>query len=195
MAKAHTGNPFTLNNLRFSFVKVFVAEQYKGKGDFFYSCAFLMDPETPHGKVNIAKIKAAEIEVAKMEWPDGKPNALIMARKDGNLKDYEGYSGMVFITAKNDAKPVVYDRDPKIILEATDGKVIAGCYGNATFTLWAQNNGYAKRINTNLISMQYLSKGETFGSGGGRQATPDDYSQVPEDVPMESEAGDYDDYG
>ena len=33
-------------------------------------------------------------------------------------------------------------------------------------TLWAQNNGYGKRINAQLDGVQFVRDGEAFGEGG-----------------------------
>jgi len=51
-------------------------------------------------------------------------------------------------------------------LTENDNRIYAGCYVNAIVVLWAQNNNYGKRINANLLGVQFVADGSPFGDGG-----------------------------
>jgi predicted 2-oxoglutarate/Fe(II)-dependent dioxygenase YbiX len=42
----------------------------------------------------------------------------------------------------------------------------AGCYVNAAISIWIQNNQFGKRVNSNLLALQFVKDGESFGGGG-----------------------------
>ena len=46
-----------------------------------------------------------------------------------------------------------------------DGKLFAGCYVNAAISIWIMDNKWGKRVNANLVAIQYVKDGEAFGSG------------------------------
>ena len=84
----------------------------------------------------------------------------------GDLKaNYDGFEGMMYISARNPLKPSVVDtnRSP---LVAEDGRPYAGCYVNAVLELWTQDNNYGKRVNATLRGVQFYKDGESFVGGG-----------------------------
>jgi hypothetical protein len=60
---------------------------------------------------------------------------------------------------------LIIDRDKSPLAEE-DNRIYAGCYVNAIFSLWAQNNQYGKRINAQLDGVQFAKDGEPFADGG-----------------------------
>jgi hypothetical protein len=74
------------------------------------------------------------------------------------------------------------DRDRSLITE-DDNKLYAGCYVNAIIELWVQDNSYGKRVNANLLGVQFFKDGEPFADGV--KASADDF-----DV-FETEANDF----
>ena len=55
----------------------------------------------------------------------------------------------------------------------------AGCYVNAVIELWFQNNGFGKRVNANLLGVQFFKDGEPFGDNAG--ASADDFDAFGDD--------------
>ena len=62
-------------------------------------------------------------------------------------------------------RPLVITRDKTPITEE-DNLVYGGCYVHGIVSLWAQNNGFGKRINAQLDGVQFVKDGEPFGDAG-----------------------------
>ena len=84
--------------------------------------------------------------------------------KDGDSIDYAGYAGTMSLKASSTKRPIIIDRDKSPLTE-DDNKFYAGCYVNASLELWAQNNQFGKRINCNLLGVQFMKDGEPFADG------------------------------
>lgn len=156
-----------LNNVRLSFPKLFKPEGFKGQaGSEKFSAAFLLDKEEHAEKIK--EIKEAIKKVVAEKWPKKAPKLAAdkIFLKDGEIKEdeYDGYdSSMVFINASTTKRPVVVDKKLTPIAE-DDDVIYAGCYVNATFQIWAQDNDYGKRINAQLRAVQFERDGEPFGA-------------------------------
>lgn len=204
-----------LKKVRLSFPDLFEAVQYEGKGPFKYRASFLFPPNDENHK---ALVKAM-LEVAKEEY--GEKAKIVLANAnddsklrfiiDGNKKEYDGYAGMMAVTATRDKdkkRPKIYDKAPwkkedadgnwvpwkvgdneesraENILTQEDGRPYAGCYVNAVIDLWPQNNKHGKTIRAQLVSVQFHDDGDAFGAGSAK-GDPDDYEDL-------SETGDDDD--
>ena len=140
-----------------------------------YNANFLMEKGTPGTKANQAKLKKAshDAKVKKWgenedKWPKLKPEKLCV--RDGDLEDYDGYEGMIYLSANSSRKPQIITnrkgKDKKWI-EATEGgpgAPYSGCYVNALVRLWAQDNEHGKRLNASLEVVQFLRDGDAFGA-------------------------------
>jgi hypothetical protein len=82
------------------------------------------------------------------------------------------------IKASASKRPMVLDRDRSPLTE-NDNRVYAGCYVNAIIELWAQNNQWGKRINANLLGVQFFKDGEPFADG--ETANADDFEAFDSD--------------
>jgi len=154
-----------LPQVRLSFPAIFTAEAFNEGQDAKYSCAYILDPSTDIGAKTIKTLEAAIHAVAEAKWGKNKiPKSMKPCLNDGNDKDYNGYEDMMFITASNKTKPQVVIKKDGVNVEATPDEVYAGCYVNATITLWAQDNQYGKRVNANLRAIQFYKDGEGFGA-------------------------------
>lgn len=169
--KKKNPNVIRLENVRLAFPQLFEAAQVQGEGKPAFSASFLLNP-----KVNanlIKKVKEISERVAKEKWKDKAPAVLKaldaadkMCLHDGNLKaEYDGYADNFFISARNEKKPDVVDRNKDVKLTAADGKPYAGCYVNASIEIWAQDNKFGKRINASLRAVQFLKDGDAFAGG------------------------------
>lgn len=158
-----------LNAVRLSFPQLFEAKTVNGEGKPAFSAAFLISPKDPQ----IAMINTAISTVAAEKW-GAKADAILKTIRaadktclhSGDLKsNYDGFEGMMYISARNPLKPSVVDtnRSP---LVAEDGRPYAGCYVNAVLELWTQDNNYGKRVNATLMGVQFYKDGESFVGGG-----------------------------
>lgn len=168
--------------LRFSYFYGF--DGYKDKDDpkkISYPSHFIMPPNHPA----VELVKAAQRAAALGQWKDGANDMLeALAGQDrlclhkGNVSKpgVDGYKDMLFVSgnAKKRFTIVGPDRTP---LNSGDALApYSGCYGNAIIQVWAQANSWGKRINAQIMGVQFTRHGESFG--GGRVAAPDEFGIV-----------------
>lgn len=158
-----------LTNVRVAFPQFFEAKTVNGEGKPAFSGSFLIDPADPQVKA----INAAIEQVAREKW-GAKADAILKQMRatdkvclhDGDLKSqYDGYPGMLYVSARSATRPLVIDSDKTPLTEA-DGRLYAGCYVNASIELWPQDNNYGKRINASLRGVQFFRDGDAFAGGG-----------------------------
>ena len=90
---------------------------------------------------------------------------------EGNLPAYLENSYQ--LAASEKTRPTVVNAD-KTPLTEEDGVIYDGCYVTAIIQLWAQDNKFGKRINANLIGVQFKGQGEALGSAA-ESVSDDDF--------------------
>ena len=148
-----------LNNVRFSFPSIFNKSEFNGQVGKF-EATFLMNKES-QAKM-IADVEAQISLIQKDNKAKVSPDKICL--KDGEFVDYDGYAGCMSIKAGSNRRPTVLGRDKAPVVEE-DNIVYAGCYVNAVIELWFQDNSYGKRVNCNLLGIQFAKDGDTFGAG------------------------------
>ena len=161
-----------LNNVRLSFASLFKKATFGGEETKFEG-TFLIDKDTQADQ--IATISAA-ITAMLTEKKALKLGPDRICLKDGDSIEYEGYAGMMSIKASNAKRPIVIDRDKSPLAEE-DGRPYSGSYVNCVLELWFQDNTWGKRVNANLLAVQFVRDGEAFGDGGVG-ASADDFDVV-----------------
>ena len=116
-------------------------------------------------KPQIDQLKKAIKQAATVGFNGEIPKGLKTFLGDGNEKAYDGYENAMFVSCSSRQRPTTIDRD-RVTLVEEDAKLYAGCYVNAAISLWVQNNTWGKRVNCNLLALQFVKDGETFGAGG-----------------------------
>ncbi len=152
-------NKLILKNVRLSFPSLFQKAEFDGNIGKFEATALLS--KEAHATV-IAKIESiidAECKGAKIKRPS--PDKICL--RDGDQVEYDGYAGMMSLKAANKKRPTVINRDKSPIIE-DDNIMYAGCYVNMIVDFWVQNNGFGKRVNANLLGVQFVKDGEAFGA-------------------------------
>ena len=150
-----------LNNVRLSFPNIFQKAVFEGK-EGKYEATFLLNKETQAELIKgiEVQIKAGIAENLKgSKVPSEK-----LCLKDGDDYEYDGYEGHKSFKAANSKRPMLLDNDKSPLTE-DDNKLYAGCYVNAIVELWYQNNAYGKRVNANLLGVQFYKHGTPFGDG------------------------------
>ena len=175
-----------LNDVRLSFPNLWKAKEFKpGDGKARYDATFLIEP----GSENDKKVRAAIEEAARAVYGDKfekflkgiEGNANKFAYQDGDLKDYDGYEGMLYLACHSKVRPLVIDRRPKLpdgspnVLIEADGKPYAGCYVNATVELYALKGDFPGVL-ANFSGVQFVRDGDAFG--GGTAAKADDFDDL-----------------
>lgn len=162
-----------LKNVRLSFPNLFEAKAFVGpdgkpQGTPKYNATFILDKEE-----NAAEIEQLEKAIGAIVKENFKGNMKALkgiCLRDGEEKtddegEYKDGFGpdVMFITSSNPNRPQVVDKDPRVPLTKEDAKIYAGCYVNAVISLWAQNNTFGKRVNANVLAVQFAKDGDPFG--------------------------------
>lgn len=115
------------------------------------------------GHAALAKIEA-EIKRLQLEKFKGMalPSSKLCLRSGADrMKPEYGAAMGVSANVKDGRRPLVLAGDGRTKIESeADCKIYAGCYVNAKIALWAQDNKFGKRINAELIAIQFAGDGE-----------------------------------
>lgn len=160
-----------LQNVRLSFPSLFRKAQFQGD-ETKYEATFMLNKEEHADK--IAEIEKAIQAGMKEHFKGAKIPSDKICLKDGDQSGRDEYEGHYTIKCANNKRPKVIDRDKSPLTE-DDGKPYSGCYVNVVIDLWYQNNGYGKRVNANLLGVQFFKDGEPFESGS--VADDDDFEE------------------
>jgi len=158
-----------LQNVRLSFPSLFQMGSFGGESTGKYEATFVLDKKD-HAEV-IKQIQTAS-ETLMKEAFKGKIPSDKVCLKDGDELGRPEFDGKMTIKASTKKRPLEIDRNKSPITEE-DNVVYAGCYVHAIVSLWAQNNQWGKRINANLLGVQFFKDGEPFSDG--TSATADDF--------------------
>ena len=159
----------TTHEGRVSFPNVFKAQHNKlsGKDEFTITLLF------PKGSEAVAQLKKAFLEEASKKWGADAETKLKAPSfknplKDGDLildlktgKTRKGYEGMVAVTFKNEAKPMVVDAAHQEIVNPND--LHGGCYAQVSATCNAFDVTANKGISFYLNAVKKTRDGESFG--------------------------------
>lgn len=153
---------FKVKNVRLSFPSLFNQAVFGGESTGKYEATFILDKEE-HADI-IAKLQD-QIKLMQKDELKSKLAADKICLKDGDELEREEFAGKMTVKASTKKRPLVIGRDKAPITE-DDNVIYAGCYVNAIFSLWCQNNSFGKRINAQLDGVQFHKDGEPFGDGG-----------------------------
>lgn len=167
-----------LQNVRLSFPGLWKAEPFKPGDEPKFKATFLIEK----GSANHLAVEKAILEEAKLKLGAKAEKTLIQVRnnpnkfcfQDGDTKSYDGYEGMMALSAKSSVRPLVIDRDRSPLTEA-EGKPYAGCYVNASVEIFTyDNSGFG--VSASLAGVQFVEDGDAFG--GGKPADVDDFDEL-----------------
>jgi len=157
-----------------------------------YSLTGLAPKET-HGEV-----KALLVEVINSLLTEAKMGKIGAEHKfvrngdteDGPLKPETESMWIIKASENPDRAPKVRDQRTKVMTPAEIAKTIyPGCKVNMLIRPWAQNNKFGKKINANLIAVQFVGEGTRIGEA----AIDDDDAWDVIDVEDEPDLGNLDD--
>jgi hypothetical protein len=156
-----------IENVRLSYPRL--DKPYAGKGGDgntgtpAYSLTGIMLKDTHRAAKDLVK------EVMDGMMAEKKVKALPTDKKflkDGDASGKEEYEGAFTFNCREASAPVLLDERGKIV-QAVDAtrKFYAGCYANVLVRPWFQDNQYGKRINANLMVVQFVKDGPQIGEG------------------------------
>jgi len=169
-----------VKNVRISFPSLFRKAVFNGEETKFEG-TFLLDKNEDADV--IAEMKDAIADMLKNNLKGAKLPSDKICLKDGDDSGRDEYEGHYTIKASNAKRPIVIDRD-KTPLSEDDNRIYSGCRVNGIIELWAQNNQWGKRINANLLGVQFFKDDDPFGDGGV-SASVSDFDAFGDDDDME----------
>ena len=167
-----------LENVRLSFAHIFTPTAFKPGDALKYKATFLV----PKGSATASTIEQAIRATAVEKWGQ-KADAILkgirnnpnkFCYQDGDSKTYDGWAGMMALTAGNKARPLVLDADRTPLTEA-DGRPYAGCYVNAIVEFFTYDNS-GNGISASLSGVQFHRDGDAFTGGG--VASADEFDDI-----------------
>ena len=165
----------TIKNARLSFPSLFKKAVFDGKeGKYEATLLFPKSDTATYEKIT------AEIEKIKKDNKNAKVGADKIFIKDGDDSEYDGCEGMWMVKASNNKRPTVINRDKTPLVEE-DEVLYAGCYVNAIIDGWFQNNQFGKRVNANLLGVQFVKDGQPLGDGA-KTADVDDFDDIEDEL-------------
>jgi hypothetical protein len=168
-----------LERTRAAFPQYYEAKTVNGEGEPAFSGSFLMAPDS----IEVANLRDViqQVGAAKWQakWPGIEKQLNAQDRiclHDGDMKsNYAGYEGNMFVSARNEVRPRVIDRN-KSPLTAQDDKAKSGDYVRTMLDIWAMDNKYGKRICATLLLVQFIELGDRFT--GGSSASDEDVDDL-----------------
>lgn len=117
----------------------------------------LLEPGHPA----IAKIEAEIAAIQRERWDGMKlpPSRLCMRSGEERMKPEYGDAMGVSCNVKSGAALVLAGDGRTPITSETESRIYAGCYVNAKIALWGQDNDHGKRVNAELVAIQFAADG------------------------------------
>jgi hypothetical protein len=97
--------------------------------------------------------------------------------RDGDDNEGDGFAGNMFIAANAETRPSTFNHDRSPVSK-DDGVLYSGCYVNASIDVYAFDN-VSKGNSAGLRGVQFLRKGDAFGSGGAADESEFDEISAP----------------
>ena len=176
-----------LSNVRLSFPHIIEPQrkvnEQTGKERVSYNAEFIMPQNHPgfaqfmqrYGVMAMEKWKEHANTVMAMIQQDRKSRCYGAGEEKINKKTfqpYDGYPGMVFISAGRDIAPQMIQADGSAIdpvntmaYQQLARKMYGGCRVNAAVKPWLQENTHGRAIRCDLIALQFAADDTVFGEG------------------------------
>lgn len=125
-----------------------------------YSGKFLLGNDTHAEEIKLLKQHLMKLQQEYFKGKIGTSNLFFRNGADSGKEEQEN----AWVIAASDGKrrPQVLNKD-KSVITAEDDIVYSGCYVNVLIRPWKQDNEHGKKINANLIGVQFKRDGDRFG--------------------------------
>ena len=149
-----------LKNVRVSFPHLHTPPVFNGEPG---KCGAGLMLHTSTDSAQIKKMEECISELVRDRLKNRRPASDKICLIDGDDSDRSEYAGHMVLSAKNKKRPVVMSTNGRdVVHDASECKIYAGCYVNAKIRLWAQDNAWGRRINCELIAIQFSGDGEAL---------------------------------
>lgn len=195
--KRYSDGSIFLMNVRASFPNIAVpyeGENDEGQKTSNYGIKGLM-PKKTHDAAKNELVKMINELLAKNKIEKMKPENKFC--KDGDNDDRKEYEGHWVVSANEKTPPRLRDRRGNRIDPAWFGTArypfFPGCIVNILINPWFMNNKYGKKVNANLVAVQFvMDDGIVFGEG---RISDDEIDQTMQSLDDGDDNSGYDDGG
>lgn len=120
--------------------------------------------------------------IATEKWGDNAGGVMNLIGADKRLRCYgqgeekldklgkvwDGFAGMLYISASNDAQPKLYGQNAQELPPTANANQLftGGNYVSGIISFWLQDNTFGRAVRANLDGIQYIREGEHFGATG-----------------------------
>jgi len=129
-----------------------------------YSGRFILANNTHADEIKA--LQQHNLQLQREYFKERVPSANLYLRNGDDVGKPE-FEDSWYISASETIKPQVVNKNRSPVDESDD-IVYAGCFVNVLIRPWKQANKHGKKVNANLIAVQFVRDGERFG-----QARPD----------------------
>lgn len=190
-----------LSNVRLSFPHIAEPQRQKnettGVERVAYNADFVMVPDHEGFKQFMQRVAV----LAQEKWKEHASVVLGMIQNERKTRcygrgeekvnkktfqPYDGYAGMVYISASRDTMPQIIDPSGKPVdpintmaVQALARKMYGGCRVNVAVKPWMQDNKHGRGVRADLVAIQFAADDKPFGEGAtdvsgifGAVATP-----------------------
>lgn len=151
-----------IKNVRGSYLHLFEkwGKDEDPKEKWRYSGKFLLDKGTHKDEIKELQNHLVKLQ---QEWFKGKiGTANLFLRNGADSGKDEQENAWVVSASESRRRPQVLNKDKSAIV-AEDDIVYSGCYVHVLIRPWKQENKHGKKINANLVGVQFARDGERFG--------------------------------
>lgn len=154
-----------IKNVRGSYLHLFErwGKDTDPKEKWRYSGKFLLDNNTHAEEIKLLKQHLVKLQEEFFKGKIGGANIFFRNGADSGKEEQE--NAWVVSASESRRRPQVLDRD-KSVITAEDDKVYSGCYVHVLIRPWKQANEHGKKLNANLVGVQFARDGERFGEAG-----------------------------
>jgi len=147
-----------LTNVRVSFPHLFTPPVISGETG---KCGaiLMLEPGKQAPLINAIEKEIAAVQKDKFKGRKLPSDKLCL--RDGEDKGRPEYDGYSVLSANSRKAPIVIAANGQTVIASEENSPIyAGCFVNAKVRLWGQDNTYGKRVNAELVSIQFACDGE-----------------------------------
>lgn len=135
-----------------------------------YSAKFLLPRDERKDDINKILSYLQSLAVEKFKQKCAATNLFL---RDGQLTGKDDDAPFFSISASDTHRPQVVDRDRSVLYpEDADEKMYPGAIVNVHIKPWVQDNQYGRKVNANLLAVQFVRDGERLAAA--RSVDPND---------------------
>ena len=176
-----------IDNVRLSHPNLF--SPYKGKDgkEGKYGVKAIL-PKSTHGPAKDICVGLIN-EILKDNKVDKLAKDRWFIRNGDDLTEKE-YEGAFIISASEQNRPDLRDKDKRKMTDEDKDMFYGGCYGNILIRPWWQDSkDWGKRVNAGVSAVQFVADGEPFGTGRITSKVVDDTFDDIDDIEDGEDSG------